>query len=75
MMLSFWAFSAPRLVTQMTNYILNMAQVLGSLSAEARHGVERCLVYILCPAEEIQQELLLEDGWTPDSLLSSLHGL
>ena len=60
---------------QTTNYIQQMAHVLGSLSSEARRGVERCLVYILHPIDDIGEKLDLDESWTPDLLLSSVHGL
>ena len=61
--------------TQTTDYIQQMAHVLGSLSSEARTGVERCLVYILHPTEDAGEQIRLDDSWTPDLLLSSVHGL
>ena len=61
---------------QKTIYASQMAQVLGSLSSEARHGVERCLLHILHPVGDRAETMLIEDdGWTPDSLLSTVHGL
>ncbi len=60
---------------QTTNYIQQMAHVLGSLSSEARRGVERCLVSILHPTDDAGEKMHLDESWTPDLLLSSVHGL
>jgi len=59
---------------QTTNYVLQMTNVLASLSREARRGVEKCLLQILSPVESDDDGSPLDD-WTPDSLLSSLRGL
>lgn len=57
------------------NYFMDLVQVLGTLSLEARQGVEKCLLNLLyCLGNEENNSLLAEDGWSPDSLLSSMHG-
>lgn len=58
---------------QKIEYITNMADVLNSLSGEAHRGVEKCLINLLCRSKD-KQLFLVDDGWTPDSLLSSVHG-
>lgn len=65
---------------QKTHYVLQMTNVLASLSSEARRGVERCLLRILCQASGINEQgtespSSFDDNWTPDALLSSLRGL
>ena len=55
------------------DYVLQMTNVLGSMGAEARRGVEKCLLHILLPAKAREEESLFDDNLTPDSLLSSLH--
>lgn len=56
-----------------TSYVLNLATIISYMSLETRRGVERCLLHILrqVPAKEQNQS---EDNWTPDALLSSIHG-
>lgn len=57
------------------NYFTDLVQVLGTLSLEARQGVEKCLLNLLyCLGNNKNNALLVEDGWSPDSLLSSMHG-
>lgn len=59
------------------NYVMDLVQVLGTLSLEARQGVEKCLInllYCLGNNNKYSNSLLVDDGWTPDSLLSSMHG-
>ncbi|KAF7585567.1 hypothetical protein BBP40_010649 [Aspergillus hancockii] len=56
------------------DYVMKMTDVLGHLSLEARRGVEKCLLNMLCRAREGKVWFLVDDGWTPDSLLSSVHG-
>lgn len=56
------------------NYVMEMVKVLGTLSLEARQGVEKCLLNLFCSSGESENTVLIDDGWTPDSLLSSTHG-
>ncbi|GFG26096.1 hypothetical protein IFM61606_06063 [Aspergillus udagawae] len=56
------------------NYVTDLVQVLGTLSLEARQGVGRCLLNLLYSLGNKDRTLLIDDGWTPDSLLSSMHG-
>lgn len=59
---------------QKIDYIRNMVDVLSCLSIEARRGVEKCLINLLCRSKDKRECFLVDDGWTPDSLLSSVHG-
>lgn len=56
-----------------TSYVLNMAGMVSRMSVDTRRGVERCLLHILrqVPASV---SFSLDDTWTPDGLLSSIHG-
>lgn len=69
----FQSFAVESTRASKTDYALNMANVLGSMSSEARHGVERCLLRILCQRPANSREMY-EDEWTPDTLLSTIHG-
>ncbi|UNI19494.1 hypothetical protein JDV02_005676 [Purpureocillium takamizusanense] len=60
---------------QTTEYVLNLTSVMGSANHDARRGVERCLLHILFQSQSSPNEQAVHDGWTPDTLLSSLHGL
>lgn len=62
-----------------TDYVLHITNVLRPMSGEARRGVERCLLQILWHAQGHAQGRgqgmgLEDDSWTPDTVLSSLHG-
>ncbi|KAL4947883.1 hypothetical protein BDW69DRAFT_177550 [Aspergillus filifer] len=57
------------------NYVMDLVQVLGTLSLEARQGVEKCLLNLLYSlGSNNSNGLLIDDGWSPDSFLSSMHG-
>ncbi|KAJ5632206.1 hypothetical protein N7490_008545 [Penicillium lividum] len=56
------------------DYVMALVQVLGTLSLEARQGVEKCLLNLLYCLGDNKKSLLVDDGWSPDSLLSSIHG-
>lgn len=56
------------------SYVEEMVKVLGTLSEEARHGVGKCLLNLLKSSSKSGVVSLIDDGWTPDSLLSSMHG-
>lgn len=56
------------------SYVKEMVKVLGTLSEEARHGVGKCLLNLLKSSSKSGMLTLIDDGWTPDSLLSSVHG-
>ncbi|KAJ5116021.1 hypothetical protein N7456_000369 [Penicillium angulare] len=55
------------------DYVTDLVQVLGTLSLQARQGVEKCLLNLLNSLGN-NSMLLIDDCWTPDSLLSSMHG-
>lgn len=54
-------------------YALDITNVLGSMSPEARHGVEQCMLQILCQAAMEERTTLVYE-WTPDSLLACIQG-
>jgi hypothetical protein len=56
------------------NYVTDLVCVLGTLSLEARQGVEKCLLNLLYCLGNNNNVTLTDEGWTPDSLLSSMHG-
>lgn len=57
------------------NYTMNLVQVLSTLSLEARQGVEKCLLNLLYQlGNKDSSASLKDDSWSPDSLLSSIHG-
>jgi hypothetical protein len=56
-------------------YALQMASVLGSLSLEARRGVEKCLLFVMWQALGGSGNNVLQGNQeTPASLLASIHG-
>jgi len=59
---------------QKISYILQTVDVITHLSFEALRGVEKCLINMLCRSRNGKVAFLVDDGWTPDSLLSSVHG-
>lgn len=59
---------------QKIEYVRRMTEVLGQVSLEARIGVEKCLLNMLCRSKDAQAAFQVDDGWTPDSLLSTMHG-
>lgn len=60
---------------QKMKYVLHMADVLRCMSDEARRGVEKCLLNMLCRIKGSELRFHSDDDWTPDSLLSSFHGI
>ena len=56
-----------------TSYVLNLAAMVSRMSVDTRRGVEMCLLRILrqVPASV---SFSVDDTWTPDGLLSSIHG-
>ncbi|KAI1199214.1 tachykinin family protein [Nemania serpens] len=54
-------------------YALDITNVLGSMSTEARHGVEQCMLQILCQAA-MEERTTLNYDFTPDSLLACIQG-
>ncbi|CAK7226625.1 hypothetical protein SCUCBS95973_006265 [Sporothrix curviconia] len=57
-----------------TLYAENMIVVLLSFSSDARRGVQKCLLRILCEALAIPNAHLWDESWTPDAVLASLRG-
>lgn len=57
-----------------TRYAENMTVVLLSFSSDARRGVQKCLLRILCEALAIPDAHLWDESWTPDAVLASLRG-
>ncbi|KAK9320202.1 hypothetical protein V1517DRAFT_264826 [Lipomyces orientalis] len=55
-------------------YAMDITDILRHLSLEARRGVEKCLLNILSGTNGAKLRFSHEDSWTPDSLLSSMHG-
>ncbi|KAK9235840.1 hypothetical protein V1525DRAFT_347461 [Lipomyces kononenkoae] len=55
-------------------YAIQMTDVLRHLSLEARRGVEKCLLNLLAGTKGGKLRFSGENSWTPDSLLSSMHG-
>lgn len=59
---------------QRLKYVVQMTDVISQLSLEAQVGVEKCLLNMLCRTQDGRLPFPADGGWTPDSLLSSLHG-
>lgn len=55
-------------------YVMQMTDVIKHLSLEAHRGIEKCLLNMLCRTREGRLPFYMDDGGTPDSLLSSVHG-
>ncbi|KAJ5104755.1 hypothetical protein NUU61_002102 [Penicillium alfredii] len=56
------------------NYVVELVKVLSMLSLEARRGVEKCLLNLFYSLGDRGNMALIDDGWTPDSLLSTVRG-
>lgn len=59
---------------QKINYVVQMTDIVGHLSLEAHRGIEKCLLNMLSRTRYGWMVYRADDGATPDSLLSSLHG-
>ncbi|KAI0406163.1 tachykinin family protein [Xylaria palmicola] len=68
----FYADIAAQIPPTKLHYALDLTNVLGSTSPEARHGVERCMLQILCQA--LMEDTTVDYDWTPDSLLACIEG-
>lgn len=55
-------------------YVTQMTDVIKHLSLQAHRGIEKCLLNMLCRTREGRLPFYVDDGGTPDSLLSSVHG-
>ena len=51
-------------------YARKMTDVLGQVSVEARIGVEKCLLNMLCRTSDARAVFFVDGGWTRDSLWS-----
>lgn len=60
--------------TSTTSYIMQTINVISHLSLEAQRGLEKCLLNMLSRTRDGSVPFLSNDGWTPDSLLSSIRG-
>ncbi|PYI09603.1 hypothetical protein BO78DRAFT_404830 [Aspergillus sclerotiicarbonarius CBS 121057] len=57
------------------DYVTQMTDVVGHLSLEAHQGIEKCLLNMLCRTRGSKLPFYVDDdGGTPDSLLSTVHG-
>lgn len=56
------------------DYVVCMTDILGHLSLEAHQGIEKCLLNMLCRTRDGKLPYYVDNGGTPDSLLSTLHG-
>lgn len=56
------------------DYVMQMTDVVSHLSLEAHRGIEKCLLNMLCRTRDGKLPFFVDDGGTPDSLLSSVHG-
>lgn len=69
----FGGFISPDWAAPNHDYILSFTDVLGSMSHEARRGVEKSLLHLLGQtAVDVGADV--DYDWTPDALLSNLHG-
>lgn len=55
-------------------YITQMTDIIKHLSLEAHRGIEKCLINLLCGNRQGKLPFYVDDGGTPDSLLSSVRG-
>lgn len=68
-------FYTPAISDDRAIYALQMATVLGSLSLEARRGVESCLLHVMGQAlGGSGSNIIYSSQETPASLLASIHG-
>lgn len=56
------------------DYVTQMTDVVSHLSLEAHQGIEKCLLNMLCRTRRSKLPFYADDGGTPDSLLSMVHG-
>ncbi|XWX00045.1 hypothetical protein V2A60_008061 [Cordyceps javanica] len=65
-------FSGQGTFSNSSNYALHMAKVIGFMSQETRRGLELTLLNLLPHVPAMGRQI--ENDWTPDALLSSIHG-
>lgn len=56
------------------DYVMQMTDIVSHLSLEAQKGIEKCLLNMLCRTWDGKLPFFVDDGGTPDSLLSTVHG-
>ncbi|BCR85437.1 uncharacterized protein ACHE_20894A [Aspergillus chevalieri] len=56
------------------DYVMQMTDIVSHLSLEAHQGIEKCLLNMLCRTWDGRLPFFVDDGGTPDSLLSTVHG-
>lgn len=56
------------------DYVMQMTDIVSHLSLEAHQGIEKCLLNMLCRTWDGKLPFFVDDGGTPDSLLSTVHG-
>lgn len=61
--------------SQKVDYVMQMTNIISSLSLEAHRGIEQCLLNMFCRSKEGGLRFHSDRNETPDSLLSSVHGL
>lgn len=61
--------------SQKVDYVMQMTNIISSLSLEAHRGIEQCLLNMFCRSKEGGLRFRSDQGETPDSLLSSVHGV
>lgn len=61
--------------SQKVDYVMQMTNIISSLSLEAHRGIEQCLLNMFCRSREGGLRFRSDRNETPDSLLSSVHGL
>lgn len=61
--------------SQKVDYVMQMTNIISSLSLEAHRGIEQCLLNMFCRSREGGSRFRFHQSETPDALLSSVHGL
>lgn len=61
--------------SQKIDYVMQMTDIVSNLSLEAHRGIEKCLLNMFCRSRDGGIVFRPDEGATPDSLLSSVHGL
>lgn len=55
-------------------YVMQMTEIVTHLSLEAHRGIEKCLLNMFCRMKNAVMVFHPDEGATPDSLLSFVHG-
>ena len=61
--------------SEKVDYVMQMTNIISSLSLEAHRGIEQCLLNMFCRSRDGGLRFRSDQNETPDSLLSSVHGL